>query len=225
MLSLACVLLLQVSSANLREPVKITTEQASLLRSEARSILTHAFKTREKLQATWEDKNFEVRKDVLLTSVSGASDSVSRVKSLFLNMSTGFQQRRSAEIFFNNISRRYEYVRGGISDWDAQKYTLVWESVFETFEQNASAYLAVADDGSLTFDLDVNSSPQEASVSYKLYGDSYKNHPNPTNTTIQNLEYATWIVRVHKEGYKDQEKTHDPSKEKNHVLYFILEKQ
>ncbi len=188
-------------------------------------MLTYAITTREKLQAPWEEKRFEASKDVLLTSVSGASNSVSRVKSLFMKMSTGLQQRNSAEIFFNDISRRYEHLQGGISNWDAQKYALIRESVFEAFERNALAYIAVADDGMLTFDLGVRSTPEGAHVSYKLSGDPYKSHPDQTDTTIQNLEYAIWIIQVRKEEYKDQEKTHDPSREKNHVVFFILEKQ
>jgi hypothetical protein len=98
------------------------------------------------------------------------------------------------------------------------------ESVFRTLEENAVAYEVVAQDGALTFDLEVNSVPPGAIVSYKRTGDPYQINPDPTNTTLKNLEFAIWIIRVHKPGYKDQEKIHDPLRDRNHVVYFSLEK-
>jgi len=224
MIALGLALFLQISPLGFKEPVKITSEQAPLLRSEARAVLTRTIAAREELQAVEAKKGFEVSRQLLRAKVSETNAAVSRVNDLFMRMSPGPSQKYAAEIFFGDISRGYERVLDSIADLNPQKYAPVRKSAFQAFERNALAYLVVADDGSLTFDLDTRSNPQGGAVSYKRTGDPYQAHPDPTDTVIHNLAYAIWTVRVQKQGYKDQDKSHDPFREKNHVLVFILEK-
>jgi hypothetical protein len=92
------------------------------------------------------------------------------------------------------------------------------QAVFRVFEQNELAYRTVADTGSLTFDLEVSTTPQGATISYRRRGDAYHQHPNQTNSVIKGLPYAIWTVRVQEPGYQDEEREHDPFRESNHVI-------
>jgi hypothetical protein len=104
------------------------------------------------------------------------------------------------------------------------RYPLTAQVVFRAFELNELAYNLVADTEMLVFDLDVNSNPEGATVSYRRRGDSYKQHQNPTNSTIKSLPLAIWTVRFQKQGYRDQEIDFNPFVERNRTLTANLEK-
>jgi hypothetical protein len=93
------------------------------------------------------------------------------------------------------------------------------EAVFRAFELNQLAYNTVADTGSLTFNLKVNSFPPGAVVSYGRRGDSSFEHlQDPTNSEIQGLPYAIWIVRFEEPGFDSEQREHNPFTDKNHVM-------
>jgi len=98
------------------------------------------------------------------------------------------------------------------------QYPMLAQAVFRVFEQNELAYKTVADTGNLTFDLEVSTTPQGATISYRRRGDAYHQNPNQTNSVIKGLPYAIWTVRLQEPGYQDEEREHDPFREPNHVI-------
>jgi hypothetical protein len=97
------------------------------------------------------------------------------------------------------------------------------EAILPAFEQNELAYKVVADTGSLTFDLEVNTAPEGADVSYRRRGDSFEKLQNKTNSSIKALTYAIWFVRFEKTGFRTEEREHDPFHEQNHVINVELQ--
>jgi hypothetical protein len=98
------------------------------------------------------------------------------------------------------------------------QYPLAAQAVFRVFEQNELAYKLVADTERLTFDLEVQSQPVGATISYRRRGDQFQDHPTPTNSIIKSLPFAIWFIRFEKPGYKEQTIEHDPFREPNHVV-------
>jgi hypothetical protein len=104
------------------------------------------------------------------------------------------------------------------------RYPVLAQAVFRAFEQNELAYKIVSDSGTLVFDLDVSSSPTGATVSYRRRGDHYRQNVNPTNTVIKELPYAIWQVRFQKQGYREEEREHDPFRDPNHFVHVELQR-
>jgi hypothetical protein len=104
------------------------------------------------------------------------------------------------------------------------RYPLTAQAVFRVFEVNELAYSLVADTQTLAFDLEVNSNPEGAANSYRRRGDPYKQHPNPTNSTIKSLPYAEWFIRFQKQGYHDQEIDFSAFVEPNRIVIANLQK-
>jgi hypothetical protein len=101
-------------------------------------------------------------------------------------------------------------------------YPAIAQGTLRVLEHNELAYITVADADSLTFDLEVQSNPSDAVVSYKRHGDDFKDAPEKTKTTLKSLPYAIWVVRVQAPGLRAKELEHDPFTEQNHVLHFEL---
>jgi len=108
-----------------------------------------------------------------------------------------------------------------VGDWT---YPIEAQGALRAFEQNELAYRIVAETQSLVFDLTVNSVPAGAELCFYRRGDTCRQHPDPTNTVIRSLPYALWIVRFQKQGYRSEEREHDPFREPNHVLNVELGK-
>ena len=152
----------------------------------------------------------------------------------------------AASVFFGDLRVSYEDAKAllkegsALSEWSGSfkwaslslgqapsqqpRYPALAQAVFRVFEQNELAYVTVANAESLTFDLDVSSSPEGATISYRRRGDEYRDHPNQTNSVIKSLPYAIWTVRFRKQGYRDDEREHDPFREPNHVINVQLTK-
>ena len=105
------------------------------------------------------------------------------------------------------------------------RYPTLAQGPLRVLEQNELAYSVVANNGDLTFDLEVNSAPQGATVFFWRRGDSERKNNKPTNSIIPALPYAIWLVRFQIPGYRNEEREHDPFHEPNHVLKVELHKQ
>jgi hypothetical protein len=119
----------------------------------------------------------------------------------------------AASVFFDDLRVRYEESKSQLKEraakleasssfrWtllamrqgpaEQSRYPVLAQAVFRAFEQNEVAYVTVANAGALTFDLDVSSIPEGATISYRRRGDSYRQHPDQTNSVIRALPYAT----------------------------------
>jgi hypothetical protein len=163
-------------------------------------------------------------KEALLDTVSHASVALRKTQSAFEAAAPSAQVLEASGIFFGDISPRYESAAGRLRDAQVNEYPSARANVLGLLDHNYRAYVVVATKGSLTFDLDVKSVPAGAAVSYKRQGSNYRN-AQQTNTTIPSLVYAIWIVRAQLDGYEEQEKEHDPFRERNHVVVFDLKKK
>ncbi|HSZ77200.1 MAG TPA: hypothetical protein VK775_07355, partial [Chthoniobacterales bacterium] len=143
-------------------------------------------------------------------------------------------QKPAATIFFGDLHLTYQQALANISasllppsnlaphvqtvQHKTQSLALA-DSVFHAFELNQLAYDVVADTGSLTFDLKVNSIPPGAVVSYGRRGDSaFQYLQDPTNSEIEGLPYAIWLVRFEEPGYAAEQREHNPFTDKHHVI-------
>jgi hypothetical protein len=100
---------------------------------------------------------------------------------------------------------------------------LAREAVYRTVEQNELAYNLVAETGDMSFNLRVFSSPPGAKISYGRRGDTFTVHPDPTNSMIESLPLAIWIVRFQKESFKDAEREFSPFTERERVVNVTLQ--
>jgi hypothetical protein len=155
----------------------------------------------------------------------------------------------AAQVFFDDLRTGYTEVLAGLSEkekgsstgasittaaWTSQtqanqrkgpRYPLTALAVLRPFELNELAYKLVADTESLTFNLEVNSNPEGATILYGRRGDTpYKQHQSPTNSTIKSLPYAIWIVRFQKQGFRDKDVEFNPFVEPNRVITANLDK-
>lgn len=151
----------------------------------------------------------------------------------------------AAQVFFDDLRTSYTEVLADLSGkangratragfvataWPPQEkhkshYSLTALAAFRPFELNELAYRLVADTETLTFNLEVSSNPEGATILYGRRGDtSYKQHSSPTNSTIKSLPYAIWIVRFQKQGFRDKDVEFNPFVEPNRVVHVDLEK-
>jgi hypothetical protein len=158
----------------------------------------------------------------------------------FSKLTTSEAQGSKAEIFFDDLRKSYEdaishLVRATATFKGEERLVRVSEVkkagaepflslTLRPMEQNELAYNVVADQGSLTFDLEVDSTPEGAAVTYSRRGDPPRGNPDPTRSTIRSLAYAIWTVHFEKPGYKPEEREHDPFREPNHAVHVDLQK-
>jgi hypothetical protein len=233
MLFLGLALLLQVGSVSFKEPVKITERQRVFLRAEAKKVRERLKKTKKDIKNLEKPinqnliiKNFVINypglQSALAESIANASEVVSQNQSTFNELSENEHQKQAAEVFFGDIRTRYDITSQKIEGLGEASYSTVRNETLRALELNAQAYETVAAIGTETFDLEITSTPPTADISYKRAGESYGDSGRITPTTILNLVYAVWTIRLRKQGFEDQEKTHDPYREKNHVVHFDL---
>jgi hypothetical protein len=161
----------------------------------------------------------------------------------FDKFATG-KQKPAATVFFDDLHSSYERALVQIDDFsqragvtglalrlvsqgaqDARPgYLVLAQATFRPFEQNELAYRTVVDTDSLTFDLEVRSSPEGATVSYRRRGDTFQQEAEPTDTVIRALPYAIWFVKFHKTGFRDKTVEHDPFRDPNHVVEVSLQR-
>jgi len=83
--------------------------------------------------------------------------------------------------------------------------------------------MSVASQGALTFDLKVSSDPAGAVVTYRRAGDKdYQPHNRVTETTIENLDWAIWFIRLDAQGLS-AERAFNPYTERIPSLHVRLD--
>lgn len=176
-------------------------------------------------------------------------NAIAATQSKFRNLGDE-SQKAAAEIFFDDLRIGYVEVLSGLTHGDkrahtgslqvfparfiqsdkskhgdSSQYPLVAQAIFRPFEINELAYTLVADTEALTFNLEVNSNPAGATIFYGRRGDiAYKQHSNPTDSTIKALPYAIWTIRFQKQGFRDKNYEFNPFVEPNRVITVNLEK-
>jgi hypothetical protein len=207
--------------------VRINPGQARLFNDRAGSFEKLAASTRTDAESMVGKGNLPEATKILFGGLSRGKSAVESMKVEFEGLRSkedSPDQHLAAEHFFTGVTQNLNTADDVIKQYGMTKFSVASDATFTALNNAATVFKAVAGDESLTFDLDVNSVPQEGDVSYKRTGEPYTQHPKSTDTTIPNLEYAVWTVRVVKAGYQPQEKQHNPFREPNHVLHFTLVK-
>ena len=220
--------------------VVVNLNQKQLLRREAGRLQERI----QQLKATVSEYSNEKKQGAVAPLVrQKLVDSVDALMSTereFSKLTTGTGQESAAQIFFDDLRRSYESVIERIQTrvtafGGAATVRLVSQAkeagieallalALRPMEQNELAYNIVADGGALAFDLEVDSTPEGAAVSYYRRGDPPRANPDQTRAVIPKLPYAIWIIRFEKPGYKTEEREHDPFRESNHVVHIDLQK-
>jgi hypothetical protein len=162
---------------------------------------------------------------ILKTRVAKEIEAVKTTESKFKEVNDN-SEGEAAAIFFADLRLSYSDVLSQLSEQQnegnphiktvslnpikAAKKTrdtipLLASGVLRVFEQNATAYSLVADSKSLIFDLEVNSNPEGAAVSYRRRGDPFKGNSAPTNCVLKALPLAIWTIHFQLSGYKEQD--------------------
>jgi hypothetical protein len=216
--------------------IKINPSQIQLFRKEAINLQGHI----QFLKSELANNKDQGAQEVLQKNILQALQSLDNTEKTFLGLDSSQSQQSTATVFFGDIRLSYQDAlseldkrknarhTSGEPQWIAvsqsaagqqdRRYPVSAADTLRAFEQNELAYEKAADTQSLVFDLTVNSNPSGASISYRRRGDPVHKNPDQTNTVIKNLPYAFWIVLVHKQGYTDEEREHDPYREPNHVI-------
>jgi hypothetical protein len=225
--------------------ITVNPSQTQLLRRETLRLQMQV----QSLKATLTGATGNRVANILRQSVQSALDSLSKTETSFraLENSNPRPAAASSQAFFDDIRISYNEVLNMLRNQarlemepplqlvvlrkqiaqnrpSATPYPPLAQVAFRAFEQNELAYNVVADTQSLTFNLEVGSTPAGAMVLYHRRGDPYQHNPDPTNTVIKALPYAIWIVQVQLAGYQTEEREHDPFREPNHVIHVDLKK-
>jgi hypothetical protein len=225
--------------------IQVDPSQVQLFRREALRLQTQLQTLRASVLGAGEPPTKSTLA-VLRSKVEAELDSVTSTEARFYELGGKSQfgdksQSEAAKAFFDDIRIGYSEALSELSpkkraraeprimpasqkEGPTARYPFTAQAVFRLFELNELAYTLVADTQTLVFDLDVNSTPEGAAVSYRRRGDPYKQHPNPTNSRIKSLPYAEWIVRFQKDGYRDQEIDFNPFVEPNRIVSVNLQK-
>jgi hypothetical protein len=215
--------------------VTISLSQTQLLHREAAKLQSKVEALRASLDALSESKKATGVQRILRQHVLEAEESLKTTEDEFLGLIKQPSQRPAASVFFGDLHITYETVLGELNaSADRQPIALpvnlksspkktgttaLAQVVFRAFELNETAYNLVADTGSLTFDLDVRTNPEGASVSYGRRGDKdFTPLQDSTNSVIKGLPYATWKIRFEKAGYVTETRDHNSLTDKNHVV-------
>jgi hypothetical protein len=220
--------------------VGITESQGQILRKEAL-----------RLQSVMQDLKGRIREmgndpilaNVLANCILDRQAELQKTEEEFSHALHNDRQDKDSHVFFADIRAQYEDALGDLTRPRNRRlhpaafspaslelnprpaapgYPAIAQGTLRVLEHNELAYTTVADAESLTFDLQVESHPSDAAVSYKRHGDDFKNAPEKTTTILKSLPYAIWVVRVEAQGFRAKELEHDPFTEPNHVLHFEL---
>jgi hypothetical protein len=224
--------------------VSVNPSQIQLLRREISRLQTD-MQTLKGDVAELQEKSPGGEDGTLIHQLQAEIGSVRETQGKFQSLDNPEIDKRAAEVFFDDLVACYQQV---IAAFPASKtkaqlkaplirvawpprspakvtYTLAAQAAFWAIEQNELAYMLVADTESLTFDLEVSSAPEGATVSYHRRGDPYQYSPKPTESVVKALPFAIWLVRCQKDGYIDKEVEHDPFREHDHHVVVELTKK
>jgi hypothetical protein len=136
------------------------------------------------------------------------------------------QQSRAVNTFFDDIRFDYREALKFLVDHSAQvrqavprleraslgtpslRLNRASQAVLTSIVHNAKAYDVLASSGSLTFTLEVSSTPDHATVSYRQRLEpEFKPLDHDTDWRIPNLYHATYLIKFQKPGCEEQLKT------------------
>ena len=205
------------------QPVAISPAQGKLLKDELDQSRQRSSRMSARLKVLEAENVLSGLGETLSTRAAEEASAVAKTRAAFLKLAETAPQRQGAQAFFNHFQVRYTALSGDVKQLTSSSYKQMRDRTLQLIDENQRAYEVVAAKESLTFNLEVRSTPGGASLAYKRTGDPYESHDRPTETTIENLIYAIWTVQATL-GSTRKEQTHDPYRASNHVLSFDLTK-
>jgi hypothetical protein len=220
--------------------VGISESQGQILRRGAIQLQSIVQDLKGRIREAGDDPKLS---SILTSNLVDREAALTRTESEFSSVAPSDNQHQQSQIFFADIRAQYDDELNALRslrnrkhqsaafaptslELDPQRiasgFPSVAQGTLRALEHNELAYTTVADAESLTFDLEVESHPSEATVSYKRHGDEFKTAPEKTKTTLKSLPYAIWVVRAEAGGLRPQEREYDPFTEPNKVIHFDL---
>jgi hypothetical protein len=205
--------------------VTVNPSQIQLLLAAADRLKAKA----EHLNQQLNSENMAANQSLLRNNVQEAVADLDKTEKSYKQEGLDQSSSRAVNIFFDDIRINYgealktlanesakapltrpglEHVSAAIGG-PSPRLNLPSKAVLASILHNAKAYSLVASSGLITFNLDVNSDPKGASVSYRQRGGEYHTWDRETDSTIENLPRAVYLIRLQKQGYEDQEVTFD----------------
>jgi hypothetical protein len=222
-----------------RADVAVSASQSQLLRREAIQLQARIQQVKSKVFEYEAGNHRGTLTPLLRTALIDSVSALRVTQDEFLKLGTTKEQRPNAEVFFSDLGQSYQAAISQMSHSasaatqqgrlirvsdDKKRAEPLVALALRPMEQNELAYKVVADEGSLVFDLEVDSTPEGAAVTYFRKGDQPRANPDPTRSTIHSLPYTIWIVHMEKPGYRPEDREHDPFREPNHVIHVDLQK-
>jgi hypothetical protein len=209
--------------------VLVNPSQADLLRDEAKRLKAKAQHIRQQLSS----ESVAANQVLLRNSVQEAMSELGKTEDAYKGMGGEPSYAKAINAFFDDIRVNYgEAIKNLPNDSATARRTgprlervsaalgdpsihlnPASEAVLGSILHNVKAYNVVASAGKLTFDLEVYSVPEGATISYRLLGDAYETAPRVTDSKIENLPIAVWYIRLQKTGYRDWEGRYDATTE------------
>ena len=206
-----------------------------MLRAEASALKVKAQRLENVLNSGYAEGSGKILHD----SIDDALARLSKTESTY-NREAGTTDP-AARIFFDDIGRSYREALNllatkDVSPASAPRLVLAAETsdknlsiagaaVLASLSHNIDAYITVATAERLTFDLQVRSDPQGARVSYCRKPDPYVPFNDVTNSIISKLAVAVWFIQFQKDGYGDEERTYDATKETGPLIVKLLRRK
>jgi len=214
--------------ADTKKVVKIDKEQ-SLILIKAKNNLEDIIENFEKDTKIVEipnefEKNQEKLKGIFRSAISEAKATIIETQDVFQKTSTKSKFLLSSNVFFGDLNVHYEYELKEVEELEdkREEYIKVRDNVINLLKDNQLAYDIAATAALLTFNLTITTVPKGASVYYKRKGSNYEESNKATKLILENLDLAKWYVKVHVDGYVDEEKPYNPFKETSNELEFDL---
>jgi hypothetical protein len=205
--------------------VTVNPSQIQLLLAEADRLKAKAEHLRQQLNS----KNMAANQVLLRNSVQEATTDLDKTENIYKQKGLDHLSAQAVNIFFDDIRLNYgealkvlanDSARGAQTGPRLERVSAVVggssprlnrasQAVLASILHNARAYNVVASSGLITFNLEVSSDPQGASVFYGQRGEKYHSLYHETDWRIDNLPRAVYLIRFQKQGYVDREVTFD----------------
>lgn len=218
--------------------VTVNPSQIQLLRGEIDRLSIKAQHLKEELNS----KDAADRQALLRGSVDNALTELAATEEAYKKDGTEPSYLPVIEAFFGDIRNTYNEALKVLTNNSAQELqseprfiyanaivsgasplTDASEAVVKSIQRNINAYQVVILSGALEFDLEVRSDPQDATISYQQgKAGEFKKWHDKTNSTLQGLTRASYIIKLQKTGYGDQCVEYDGMNDRTPVIVIKL---